>query len=95
MALVWKGGEHGALSNLECDSFPPGAGGGGRAERVRAGGLGPPHTPAARSFIYGGYQRPRPAIKFMKRGGGVSGRRAGPRSFLTLIRISQGFASRS
>lgn len=47
--------------------------------------------PGARLFTVG-YQRLCLAIKFMKRGG-VSSRRAGPRAFPTLIRISQGFAS--
>lgn len=60
---------------------------------VCAGSLGPPHTRASRLFTVG-YQRLCLAIKFMKRGG-VSSRRAGPRSFPTLIRISQGFASYS
>ena len=68
--------------------------GGGRAQRARACSLGPPHTPAAGLFTVVGCQRLRRAIKCRKRGG-VFGRRAGPRSFPTVIRISQGFASRS
>lgn len=68
--------------------FPRGRGAG----RAGAGSLGPPRTRARLFTVV--YQRLRAAIKFMKRGGG-SGRRLGPRSFPTLIRIEQGFGSYS
>lgn len=62
--------------------------GSGRAELARAPGASGHRTlPGARLFTVG-YQWLRLAIKFMKRGG-VPGRRAGPRSFPTLIGISQ------
>lgn len=62
--------------------------GSGRAELARAPAASGHRTlPGARLFTVG-YQWLCLAIKFMKRGG-VPGRRAGPRSFPTLIGISQ------
>lgn len=75
----WRGGEQGAPSKSECDSSPPGAG--RAAERVRAGGLGPPHArPPARLFTV--VISAVPGDKVYERGGGVSGGRAGGRAAL-------------